>query len=274
MADDLRAILNPLAGIGRRFTLQVYSPCEALAAFVERYWIVRWDLEQPFEQETLPHPVVNVVLGEHQPGVWGPQTERFVASLDGAGWVIGAKFRPGGFHPFYKRDIAELAERTLPVAALFDVPSLDPSSERRLVDAMQGMLVAKQPIADDQATLATRAVELARDDPQISRATMLAERLAVSSRTIERLFRRYVGVSPKWVVRRYRVHEACERVKTGVAPDWSQLAHELGYFDQAHFIHDFKAQVGRTPADYAAACASARSASARDSPIATPVRVR
>jgi AraC-like DNA-binding protein len=96
----------------------------------------------------------------------------------------------------------------------------------------------------------------------------------VSSRTIERLFRRYVGVSPKWVVRRYRVHEACERVKTGVAPDWSQLAHELGYFDQAHFIHDFKAQVGRTPADYAAACASARSASARDSPIATPVRVR
>jgi AraC-like DNA-binding protein len=65
-----------------------------------------------------------------------------------------------------------------------------------------------------------------------------------------------VGVPPKWVVRRFRVQEACERVKTGEAPNWSQLASELGYFDQSHFIRDFKDQVGRTPAEYAAWCAT------------------
>jgi AraC-like DNA-binding protein len=271
---DQRAILNPLAGIGR-FTLERHPPSEDLAAFVDRYWIVRWDVREPFDQETLPNPVVNVVIGMHQPGIWGPRLERFVAALDGAGWVVGAKFRPGGFHPFYRRDIAELAGNTRPVGEVFDVPSsLDPTTDASLVGAMEAMLRRASPVADDNIALATRAIELAQRDPDLSRSTTLAERLEMSPRTLERLFRRYVGVSPKWVVRRFRVHEACERVKTGVAPDWSQLAHELGYFDQAHFIHDFKAQVGRTPADYAAACASARSASARDSPTATPVRVR
>ena len=75
--------------------------------------------------------------------------------------------------------------------------------------------------------------------------------------TLERTFRRCVGVGPKWILRRFRVHEACERIAAGAPPCWSALAAELGYFDQAHFIRDFKSQVGRTPAEYAAACAGA-----------------
>ena len=57
-------------------------------------------------------------------------------------------------------------------------------------------------------------------------------------------------MSPKWVIRRYRLHEALERVNAGHRVDWAALAAELGYFDQAHFIRDFKALVGRTPAEY------------------------
>lgn len=56
--------------------------------------------------------------------------------------------------------------------------------------------------------------------------------------------------------RRFRVHEAAERVKAGAPPDWTGLALELGYFDQAHFIRDFRSQVGRTPAEYARLCAA------------------
>jgi AraC-like DNA-binding protein len=83
----------------------------------------------------------------------------------------------------------------------------------------------------------------------------LAARHAMSSRSLQRLFRRYVGVSPKWVLQRYRLHEAAERIAEGRDGDWAATALELGYFDQAHFIRDFKALIGASPAQYAGAAA-------------------
>src|SRR5688572_19000996 len=107
MASD-RGVLNPRAGAGR-FTLERHPPSAALAPYVAWYWIVRWSVDAPFEQSTIPNPAVNVVIGHHRPGIWGPHQRRFVADLDGSGWVIGALFHPGGFHPWFGRDIAALA---------------------------------------------------------------------------------------------------------------------------------------------------------------------
>jgi AraC-like DNA-binding protein len=67
---------------------------------------------------------------------------------------------------------------------------------------------------------------------------------------LQRWFNEYVGVGPKWVINRYRLHEAIERLAGDLPVDWTQLALELGYFDQAHFIRDFKALVGVPPAAY------------------------
>jgi AraC-like DNA-binding protein len=75
--------------------------------------------------------------------------------------------------------------------------------------------------------------------------------LRVSKRQMQRLFSLYVGVSPKWVIMRYRLHEAVERMTNGETVDLPGLALDLGYFDQAHFIKDFKAMVGRAPGEYA-----------------------
>ena len=80
----------------------------------------------------------------------------------------------------------------------------------------------------------------------------------MSVRTIQRRFREYVGVGPKWVLQRYRLHDAAERMAGGQVADWPQLALDLGYFDQAHFINDFSAAIGTPPAEYAAQCAAAR----------------
>ena len=73
-----------------------------------------------------------------------------------------------------------------------------------------------------------------------------------SKRTLQRLFREYVGVTPKWVLRRVRLHEAAERMADG-GGDWAAMALDLGYFDQAHFIKAFKSAIGRSPAEYATA---------------------
>lgn len=69
-------------------------------------------------------------------------------------------------------------------------------------------------------------------------------------RALQRLFSDYVGVSPKWVIRRLRLHQAAFRLASAEAFDLARLAQELGYFDQAHFTRDFTNLVGRPPAQY------------------------
>ncbi len=261
-------ILNPRAGDGV-FTIERRAPPADLAAFVEFHWIVRWQLRgrEPFAQETLPHPNVHLVVGTHRPGVHGVGTQRFVAALEGEGFVVGVKFRPGGFFPFFKRDVIELSERELPIAEVFgtagaslEAEVMAAATDDARIERIEAFLRSREPAADDLMTLAAHAVEVVRADPSVARATELAARVGVSRRTLERTFRRYVGVGPKWVIRRFRVHEACERIAAGALPCWSALAAELGYFEQAHVIRDFKSQVGRTPSEYAAACASSATA--------------
>ena len=75
----------------------------------------------------------------------------------------------------------------------------------------------------------------------------------MTPRTLQRLFADYVGVSPKWVMRRARLHEAAERADSGEPVDWAALASDLGYADQAHLTRDFTVTIGVPPARYAAA---------------------
>ena len=70
-------------------------------------------------------------------------------------------------------------------------------------------------------------------------------------RALQRMFVEYVGVGPKWCIRRFRIAEATSRLAAGVAVDWAALAVELGYADQAHFSRDFTAILGEPPTKYA-----------------------
>jgi AraC-like DNA-binding protein len=84
------------------------------------------------------------------------------------------------------------------------------------------------------------------------RSSDVATALDVDMRSLQRRFRHYVGVGPKWVIRRYRLHEAAEQLKAETPPPLADLAASLGYADQAHFARDFKRVVGRTPGSFAA----------------------
>src|SRR5690606_22157944 len=92
----------------------------------------------------------------------------------------------------------------------------------------------------------------AMEDRAIIKVEQLGERAGTSVRQLQRLFRRYVGVSPKWVIKRFRLQEAAELIEQDPATTWTEIAMGLGYFDQAHFIKDFKAVLGQTPAEYKA----------------------
>ena len=88
----------------------------------------------------------------------------------------------------------------------------------------------------------------------------LAATHGVSPRSLQRAFQRLVGLGPKWVLLRYRLHEAAERIATGEANDLTELALDLGYFDVAHFTRQFTAAMGQSPGAYARRCAEAAAA--------------
>lgn len=262
---DTRGILNPFDGF-RRFALGRHEPSADLEPWVERYWTVTWDLQpgEQFEQEILPHPSVQLAFEAHCATVHGIGTRRFVARLEGAGRVVGVKFLPGAFSGFSARPMADLVDRVLPLADIFGDPARAIGEQiaaepdvALAIERIEALLRSFSPQRDDSAELVARLVAFVRGERSVTRSEALARHAGLSQRSLQRLFERYLGLGPKWIICRARVQEAADRVAAGQAVDWAALALELGYHDQAHLIHEFKAQVGFTPAAYAERCAAA-----------------
>jgi len=252
-------ILHPQAG-ARQFALRRYPPAHDLAFFVERFWLVAWDVHgrEPYLQTTLPHPCVNLVIEPEQAAVHGVTTRSFTYSLHERGRVFGVKFRPGAFYPFVQTPVARLNDSSISLREAFgdDCPPLITAFRAQadvstLIVLAETFLRARLPAPDATVTRINQIVDAIIADRTITRVEAVAHRFELTPRTLQRLFRRYVGISPKWVIRRYRLHEAAELLANGNRLDWPALALELGYFDQAHFINDFKALIGTTPAAYA-----------------------
>jgi len=101
-----------------------------------------------------------------------------------------------------------------------------------------------------EAVLANRMVELAGSDESLLRVPELADRLGTSERTLQRSAARYVGLTPAALIRRRRLQEAVERLRSEPRTDLATLAAELGYADQPHLTNDFARVLGFSPGDY------------------------
>jgi AraC-like DNA-binding protein len=269
-AAPARGILraSPAAGT---FDHQRLLPSIDLQEIVEHYWMVRWDLRghDPYLAETLPHPTVHWTTADGRSIVRGIVTGRFSQTLDGRGRVFGVKFRPGAFHPFLKEPVSTLTDRTRPLSAVFgragrtiekQLCALDATAlatdhfDRRYDEEMMALvedfLRARRPDPDPTLRSVTTIVDRIMGDRDITKVDDVVARFGINKRHLQRLFSHYVGVSPKWVIKRYRMHEAVERAVAGRRVSWSGLAADLGYFDQTHFIKDFKALIGKSPAEY------------------------
>ena len=242
-----------------RFGNARFWPADDLTDLVEHYWVVSWDLRgQPaHEQETLPHPAVHLVFEPEGTRLYGVFTRRFSRRLTGAGRAVGVRFRPAGFRPLLGAPVRSLTDRTVPAARVFGpdaartAAALPDLRDEAAAARVEDLLRHHRPAADPRVDLVNRIVARITADRAVLAVGDVARPFGLSPRTLQRLFREYVGVGPKWVIKRCRLHEAVERLAAGEPADWARLARELGYFDQAHLIHDFKAMVGRTPAEYA-----------------------
>jgi AraC-like DNA-binding protein len=240
-----------------------HSPSPPLACCIAYYWRVGWDLRgaQPHLQETLPHPNIYLVFEESRLQISGVSTSKFVRILREQGFAFGVKFRPGGLRPFLHAPASSLTNRIVPANHVFatDGDELEATlnscrTEREMVDAVDAFFLRRVPQPDPNVELADRLVGEILRQPQIRTVEDLATQTGLGKRSLQRLFRDYVGVPPKWVIRRYRLHELLDhleaRAEAFPQQSWSDLALQLGYFDQAHLINDFKAITGYSPANY------------------------
>jgi len=234
-------------------------PSPEVAPWVAHYWIINWDLRgcAPHTAESLPHPNVHLIFENGTSVVAGVQTHKFVRVLEGQSGVFGVKFRPGGFRPFLGAPVSKLADRLVPAHRILgrDVDALQSivlssAKENAKVEAADNFFRARLPEPDPAIALVGQIVERILKDPEIKKVDDLTRIAGMGKRALQRLFNEYVGVSPKWVIRRYRLHEVIETFNSRTRPEWVQLALDLGYFDQAHLINDFKTIVGYTPTEY------------------------
>ncbi|WP_329279921.1 helix-turn-helix domain-containing protein [Streptomyces sp. NBC_00691] len=292
---DTRGIVDP-AELLSRVRFRRHTPAPELQPYLEHYWLIDWELPEPYATHVVPHPSMNIVFQRYgalgapaadtraSAEVAGIGLGLFTRKLTEAGRVCGIQFRPGGFRPFAPAwPVAAWTGRRVPLAEVFPDAGtgtgagagagagaaeaghpatdpgllsavLSPGTDHARVAALDAFLLAHGPAPDPAADRAMELVGLIRGDRTVRKVAQLVAATGLSARSLQRLFASHVGVGPKWVILRYRIHEALERAEAADpagGPDWAALAAELGYSDQAHLVREFTATIGVPPTAYA-----------------------
>lgn len=260
--DRLLGVVHADTGM-QRFSLARYEPNAALQPFIEHYWIVRYDLrgQAPYTQTVLSHPSVNLAFEHDDHGrrtlVYGVPRRPFQRTLQGEGRVLGIKFLPGGFYPYYRQPVSTLFGQTQDAALFFGSACRDiadqllaADDDSAMAEQAQHFLLQRLPAIDPEAGAIGEMVRIIREDQRFVRVEQVCERFEISMRQLQRAFNKYVGVPPKWVLKRYRLQEAAEQLERNPTLSIAELSIQLDYYDQAHFIHDFKAHLGQSPSAY------------------------
>ena len=243
-----------------------FAPSPALADVVRRYWLPVWSLPpgRTTVQRVLQYPVCLVVVSADYAHVVGPTTGLSTRELAGEGWAAGAMLQPaagamllGGpvvadtMHEL--TSVATLDGEALVAevhAALAPAPS-EVARQQRAVAALEAALAGLGPV-DEEGLLLNAIVDYVEGDAQVRRVGQICDKFAISERSLQRLAARRIGLRPKWLIQRRRLHEAAERLRESGSVDLARVASDLGYADQAHLGRDWRRVTGMTPGAFAA----------------------
>jgi AraC-like DNA-binding protein len=249
-----------------------------LSEAVESIWLDEPAVPRPERERILPSGRMQIVINlgsqaarlysvndgsrsrliGNEPILCGAASSHQIIGLPPRDILVGIAFRPGGAQPFLQPSPKLVANG---VAALYDVWSSDArrlrdrllhiSDEAKRLQALEDFLVEQRPKArriHPAVAYAVRELENAR---ACSVATV-ANDVGLSARRFISVFANHVGVTPKIFQRVSRFQRVAQSCRRGDAADWTALAFEHGYYDQAHLVRDFKAFSGLTPTAFLA----------------------
>ena len=253
-----------------------YLPSPPLSDFVACIWFQENYLPPHPYELALPDGSIEVVIrlreaprvrGDQRPKspfdqaggslVYGPRTDVFLIDTATSRSILGIHFKPGGAFPFLGFPADELHNLILPLELLWGKQAQD----------LQGSLLSTCSVTEQfqllEACLTDRlyprltrhpavdyALRLFQSPLSAPRVIDLLDQIGLSSRRFSQLFREQVGMTPKTFHRLCRFQHTVQLIFPAEQIDSADVALACGYFDQAHFIHDFKAFSGLTPLEY------------------------
>lgn len=187
----------------------------------------------------------------------GARSEPFVIDTLQQECVFGIQFRAGGSFPFFRMPASEVVNCDVPLDDLWR--NTADTMRTRLLEA--GSIPAMFAVAEEELTrhlvrplemhpaVAFAARRFTANPHRTSVASVL-NTIGLSHRRFSQLFQEQTGLAPKAFCRVRRFQRVLSSIHASRAFEWTRIALDCGYYDQAHFIHDFENFSGFTPTGY------------------------
>jgi AraC-like DNA-binding protein len=249
--------LDP-SGFERHIIFHTYQPPASLTPFINHFWTISWNRtsQQPYISEQVMHrPYVDVYVSKHDSGIQCTfRDKRDYVAVDN-GRIIGARFLPGAFHAFWSGSLAGLHNETIALQRVFseaDQQFIDDTlslNDDAAVGVLAELIQSHNPLLDPNIELINEIIAAVESDGLLT-VRAVAQSFGKSERWLQQLFQDYVGIGIKWQLQRNKLLEAAKSIRVSDDPNWADMAYDLGYSSQQHFITDFKRVLGKTPLQY------------------------
>lgn len=254
------------------FTMRYFSPAPALRSLLSSYYVIEFGAGTITDimraelanvrfilagQATLTWPDGSVRKGLPM-SLFGARCDPLGLAMHGPGKIFGAGIMPMGWAALFGIDAHALADDMLPLGDIAGGRAAETLCRMRNSGGDTGLVAAADTFF--LALTSPRRIENDWFGP-LTEAWLvgggsggvdgLVERAGLSARQVERLCRRYYGAPPKLLMRKYRALRAAVRFSVDPSASWMDVAGE-DFYDQSHFIREFKTFVGTTPTRFAA----------------------
>lgn len=251
---------------------RIIKPSVVLAPYVKHYWLLESD-DVTNSQRVIPTGNIELLFHRGSPmkknGRTIPTTSLSGQSLSFADLIptgtvdmIAVVFHPFGAKAFLEIPLCELSNLIvtaddLNITSLKELEDqiLNATNDNDCIRLIESFLISRlNPFKEcnyKRMVAAVSAINLCSDELSVS---MLAERICLSKKQLQRIFSEYVGATPKEFMRIVRFHKALYTMQKNPTISFTTLACECGYYDQAHMTNEFKIFSGYTPSQYVAIC--------------------
>jgi AraC-like DNA-binding protein len=255
---------------------QTYQPRSPLSQLIEVLWMREGDNLPQTQSCLLPIGSMELVINLHEDSIplfdresrsqigstnglmlCGVHSQGFIINNDSKISVMGVHFKPGGSTPFFKLPAGELHNQRISLAEIWHSRATELRdrllaastwADRFLVLEKFLLMVMQPPDRYNAVNFALREFERS---PTLT-VSEVTDKIGFSARHFNQIFRNRVGLTPKLFCRVRRLQQVLDRLSGKDRVDWADVAITCGYFDQAHFIHDFRMFANCTPTEYLA----------------------
>ncbi len=252
------------------------KPSGFLSSYIRHYCFMESEVgDAAIAERVIPVDSIQLMLHYKDPFVESHpdtsvirQPRSFVSGLNGS-WmdvstsgemgVVFVSFFPGKARQFFNFPLAEIENQRVGLRDIFHREIFEVEEKLCLSKSIEDKVYCIEgflkkifcPVSNHDELFIQRFLEIIKAYKGQIAARDLADKLSVTCKTLERKSANYLGKTPKQYIRLIRFQELLTNISTGRHTHLTGLAYDSGYYDQAHFIHDFKQFCGYTPSAYA-----------------------